>query len=268
MQIPQFGLGTYRLNDQILIDSVKTALDVGYRAIDTAQIYENEAAVGQAIRESGITRQDLFLSTKIWINNFSEQRLIPSLKESLQKLGTEAVDLTLIHWPAPSQGTDITEVMQLLLEAKQQGLTKLIGISNFNIALTQQAIDSIGAEHIATNQIELSPYLQNQNLANYLTQQQIDVASYMTLAYGKVLKDPTLLEIAAQHQATSAQVALAWALQKGYAVIPSSTKRENLISNLKAQELKLSEQEMQLIAELDCNGREIDPPELAPVWDK
>lgn len=268
MQIPQFGLGTYRLNDQILIDSVKTALDVGYRAIDTAQIYENEAAVGQAIRESGIARQDLFLTTKIWINNFSEQRLIPSLKESLQKLGTEAVDLTLIHWPAPSQGTDITEVMQLLLEAKQQGLTKLIGISNFNIALTQQAINSIGAEHIATNQIELSPYLQNQNLANYLTQQQIDVTSYMTLAYGKVLKDPTLLEIAAQYQATSAQVALAWALQKGYAVIPSSTKRENLISNLKAQELKLSEQEMQLIAELDRNGREIDPPELAPVWDK
>ncbi|MFU8545556.1 2,5-didehydrogluconate reductase DkgB [Acinetobacter junii] len=268
MQIPQFGLGTYRLNDQILIDSVKTALDVGYRAIDTAQIYENEAAVGQAIRESGIARQDLFLTTKIWINNFSEQRLIPSLKESLQKLGTEAVDLTLIHWPAPSQGTDITEVMQLLLEAKQQGLTKLIGISNFNIALTQQAINSIGAEHIATNQIELSPYLQNQNLANYLTQQQIDVTSYMTLAYGKVLKDPTLLEIAAQHQTTSAQVALAWALQKGYAVIPSSTKRENLISNLKAQELKLSEQEMQLIAELDRNGREIDPPELAPVRDK
>ncbi|HAV58402.1 MAG: 2,5-didehydrogluconate reductase B [Acinetobacter sp. GWC1_38_13] len=268
MQIPQFGLGTYRLNDQILIDSVKTALDVGYRAIDTAQIYENEAAVGQAIRESGIARQDLFLTTKIWVNNFSEQRLIPSLKESLQKLGTEAVDLTLIHWPAPSQGTDITEVMQLLLEAKQQGLTKLIGISNFNIVLTQQAIDSIGAEHIATNQIELSPYLQNQNLANYLTQQQIDVTSYMTLAYGKVLKDPTLLEIAAQHRATSAQVALVWALQKGYAVIPSSTKRENLISNLKAQELKLSEQEMQLIAELDRNGREIDPPELAPVWDK
>ncbi len=158
--------------------------------------------------------------------------------------------------------------MQLLLEAKQQGLTKLIGISNFNIVLTQQAIDSIGAEHIATNQIELSPYLQNQNLANYLTQQQIDVTSYMTLAYGKVLKDPTLLEIAAQHRATSAQVALVWALQKGYAVIPSSTKRENLISNLKAQELKLSEQEMQLIAELDRNGREIDPAELAPVWDK
>lgn len=85
MQIPQFGLGTYRLNDKILIDSVKTALDVGYRAIDTAQIYENEAAVGQAIRESGIARQDLFLTTKIWVNNFSEQRLIPSLKESLQK---------------------------------------------------------------------------------------------------------------------------------------------------------------------------------------
>ena len=268
MQIPQFGLGTFRLKDQAVIDSVKTALDVGYRAIDTAQIYENEAAVGQAIAESGIPRKEIFLTTKIWINNFSEQRLIPSLKESLQKLGTDAVDLTLIHWPAPSQGTDITEVMQLLLEAKQQGLTQQIGISNFNIALTQQAIDSIGVEHIATNQIELSPYLQNQHLVDYLREQNIDVTSYMTLAYGKVLNDPTLLEIAAQHQATSAQVALAWALQQGYAVIPSSTKRENLISNLKAQDLKLSAEEMQMIAQLERNGREVDPQAWAPEWDK
>lgn len=268
MRIPKFGLGTFRLKDQIAINSVKNALEVGYRAIDSAQIYENEAAVGQAIAESGIARQELFLTTKIWTSNFSEEKLIPSLKESLQKLGTDAVDLTLIHWPAPSQGTNITELMQLLLEAKQQGLTKLIGVSNFNIALTQQAIDSIGAEHIATNQIELSPYLQNQSLVNYLSEQQIDVTSYMTLAYGKVLNDPVLLEIASQHQATTAQVALAWALQRGFTVIPSSTKRENLISNLKAQDLKLSAEEMQMIAQLERNGREIDPPELAPQWDE
>ncbi|MCH7394745.1 2,5-didehydrogluconate reductase DkgB [Acinetobacter dispersus] len=268
MRIPQFGLGTFRLKDQAVIDSVKTALEVGYRAIDTAQVYENEVAVGQAIAESGVTRQDLFLTTKIWVDNFAEDKFIPSLKDSLQKLRTDAVDLTLIHWPAPALGVSIPSVMQLLLEAKQQGLTKQIGISNFNIALTQQAIDSIGVEHIATNQIELSPYLQNRSLVNFLREQNIDVTSYMTLAYGKVLQDPTLVEIAAQHQATTAQVALAWALQNGFAVIPSSTKRENLISNLKAQDLTLSAEEMQLIAQLERNGREVSPKPFAPEWDK
>ncbi|MDM1018720.1 2,5-didehydrogluconate reductase DkgB [Acinetobacter sp. VNK23] len=268
MRIPQFGLGTFRLKDQPVIDSVKTALDVGYRAIDTAQIYSNEAAIGQAIAESGVPRQDIFLTTKIWVDNFAPDKFIPSLKNSLQNLHTDAVDLTLIHWPAPQLGVSIPEVMQLLLEAKQQGLTQHIGISNFNIALTQQAIDSIGVEHIATNQIELSPYLQNHNLVNYLREQNIDVTSYMTLAYGKVLNDPTLLEIAAQHQATSAQVALAWALQNGYAVIPSSTKRENLMNNLKAQDLKLSAEQMQMIAQLERNGREVSPEPYAPEWDQ
>ncbi|MCE1272528.1 MAG: 2,5-didehydrogluconate reductase DkgB [Acinetobacter sp.] len=268
MRIPQFGLGTFRLKDLTVIDSVKTALDVGYRAIDTAQVYDNETAVGQAIAESGVARQDLFLTTKIWVDNFAEDKFIPSLKDSLQKLRTDAVDLTLIHWPAPALGVSIPSVMQLLLEAKQQGLTKQIGISNFNIALTQQAIDSIGVEHIATNQIELSPYLQNRTLVNFLGEQNIDVTSYMTLAYGKVLQDPTLIEIAAQHQATSAQVALAWALQNGFAVIPSSTKRENLISNLKAQDLTLSTEEMQLIAQLERSGRAVSPEPFAPEWDQ
>ncbi|EPU0209476.1 aldo/keto reductase, partial [Acinetobacter baumannii] len=116
MNIPRFGLGTFRLKEQAVIDSVKNALDVGYRAIDTAQIYENEAAIGQAIAESGVSRQDLFLTTKIWVDNFAQDKFIPSLKESLQKLRTDHVDLTLIHWPAPDLGVSIPEIMQLLLE--------------------------------------------------------------------------------------------------------------------------------------------------------
>ncbi|MBJ9983851.1 2,5-didehydrogluconate reductase DkgB [Acinetobacter sp. S40] len=267
MMIPKFGLGTFRLKDQVVIDAVKTALDVGYRAIDTAQIYENEAEVGQAIHESGIARDQLFLTTKIWVDHLNPEQLIPSLKQSLQKLRTDAVNLTLVHWPAPQKGIDIAEVMGLLLHAQQQGLTQHIGISNFNIALTQTAIDSIGQSHIATNQIELSPYLQNRKLVDFLKGQHIDITSYMTLAYGKVLQDPVLQDIASRHQASTAQIALAWALQNGYAVIPSSTKREHLISNLKAQEIQLKEDEMQLIATLNRNGREINPIELAPEWD-
>lgn len=267
MIVPQFGVGTFRLTGDTVIHSVKTALEVGYRAVDTAQIYANEAEVGQAIHESQVNRADIFLTTKIWTENYAADKLIPSLKDSLIKLRTDAVNLSLIHWPAPALGVNIPELMGHLLEAKKQGLTEYIGVSNFNIELTQQAIDSIGAEQIATNQIELSPYLQNERLATYLKQQNIDVTSYMTLAYGKVLNDPILSDIAAQHQASVAQVTLAWALQKGYAVIPSSTKPEHLMSNLKAQEIRLSQDEMQLIATLDRNGREVNPPELAPAWD-
>lgn len=268
MIVPKFGLGTFRLSGQTVIDSVKTALEVGYRAVDTAQIYANEAEVGQAITASQVNRDELFITTKIWTDNYAPEKLIPSLKDSLRKLRTDAVNLTLIHWPAPKMGISIAEVMHALLEAKQQGLTEYIGISNFNIELTQQAIDSIGLEHIATNQIELSPYLQNHRLVDFLHSQNIDVSSYMTLAYGKVLNDPVLLDIAAQHQASSAQIALAWALQQGFAVIPSSTKREHLIANLAAQEIQLSKDEMAAIAKLDRNAREINPEQLAPLWDE
>lgn len=265
--VPQFGVGTFRLSGQTVIDSVKTALEVGYRAVDTAQIYANEAEVGQAIAESQVNRNELFITTKIWTDHYAPDKLIPSLKESLHQLRTDAVNLTLIHWPAPRLGVQIPELMQTLLEAKQQGLTEHIGVSNFNIELTQQAIDSIGLEHIATNQIELSPYLQNQRLVNFLQAKNIDVTSYMTLAYGKVLNDPVLQGIATQHQASTAQIALAWALQKGFAVIPSSTKREHLLANLAAQEIQLTQEEIALISTLERNGREVDPEQLAPIWD-
>ena len=265
--VPQFGIGTFRLTGQTVIDSVKNALDVGYRAVDTAQIYGNEAEVGQAIAESQVNRNEVFITTKIWTDDYAADKLIPSLKDSLQKLRTDAVDLTLIHWPAPSTGISVSEMLHNLLVAKQQGLTKHIGISNFNIELTQQAIAAVGVENIATNQIELSPYLQNQKLVEFLQAQQIDVTSYMTLAYGKVLNDPVLVEIANHHQASTAQIALAWAIQKGFSVIPSSTKRENLIANLKAQDIQLSAEEMQMIAQLERNGREVDPEGLAPLWD-
>ncbi|MDH1512762.1 2,5-didehydrogluconate reductase DkgB [Pseudomonas mosselii] len=267
MSIPSFGLGTFRLTGQAVIDSVKSALELGYRAIDTAQIYKNEAEVGQAIAESGVPRDELFITTKIWVDHYAADKLIPSLRESLAKLRTDHVDLLLIHWPAPDNGVELPEYMQALAEAKHQGLTRQIGISNFNIELTRQAIAVVGQGEIATNQIELSPYLQNRKLTAFLQEQGITTTSYMTLAYGKVLKDPLLAQIAAKHKATVAQVALAWALQLGYAVIPSSTKRENLASNLLAQSLRLDADDMARIATLERNGREVSPDGLAPNWD-
>ncbi|MGG7600211.1 2,5-didehydrogluconate reductase DkgB [Pseudomonas sp. WC1] len=267
MSIPSFGLGTFRLTGQAVIDSVSAALELGYRAIDTAQIYKNEAEVGQAIAASGVPRDELFITTKIWVDNYAADKLIPSLRESLTKLRTEHVDLLLIHWPAPGNGVELPEYMQALAEAKRQGLTRQIGISNFNIELTRQAIAVVGQGEIATNQIELSPYLQNRKLTAFLAEQGIATTSYMTLAYGKVLKDPLLAQIAAKHKATVAQVALAWALQLGYAVIPSSTKRENLASNLLAQSLRLDADDMARIATLERDGREVSPDGLVPAWD-
>ncbi len=265
--IPAFGLGTFRLQGQVVIDSVRNGLEVGYRAIDTAQIYGNEAEVGEAIAASGVRREDLFLTTKIWVDNYAPEKLVASLEESLRKLRTDYVDLTLIHWPAPESGVSVETFMTALADAKAKGLTRRIGISNFNIELTKEAIAVVGKDAIATNQIELSPYLQNRKLVEFLNGEGIHVTSYMTLAYGKVLGDPVIGAIAQRHDATPAQVALAWALQLGYSVIPSSTKRENLASNLLAQTLRLTDEDMAQIAALERNGREVDPIGLAPTWD-
>jgi len=267
MTVPAFGLGTFRLKDQVVIDSVSNGLELGYRVIDTAQIYGNEAEVGQAIVQSGVPRDELFITTKIWTDNFAADKLIPSLKESLAKLKTDHVDLTLIHWPSPGGKVPVAEFMGALLEAKKQGLTREIGVSNFTIALMKEAIAAVGAENIATNQIELHPYLQNRIVADFAKQHGIKITSYMTLAVGEVLKDPVIEQIAKRHNATAAQVTLAWAMQLGYSVIPSSTKRANLESNLKAVDLKLSDDDMAQIAALDRGHRLTSPASLAPQWD-
>ncbi|MDB5971230.1 MAG: 4-nitrobenzaldehyde reductase {multifunctional [Hydrocarboniphaga sp.] len=267
MSIPAFGVGTFRLKDQVVVDSVRTALELGYRAVDTAQIYGNEAEVGQAIADSGVGRGELFLTTKIWVDRYSRDKLVPSLETSLAKLRTDCVDLTLIHWPSPGGAVPVAEFMSALAEAKVLGLTRQIGVSNFTIDLMKQAIDVVGADAIATNQIELHPYLQNRKLADFARSQGISITSYMTLAYGQVLKDALMLRIADKHRATPAQVALAWAMQQGYAVIPSSTRRENLQSNLKSLDLKLDAEDMAQIATLDRGHRLANPASLAPLWD-
>jgi 2,5-diketo-D-gluconate reductase B len=265
--IPALGLGTFRLKGDAALDSVRQGLQAGYRLVDTAQIYGNEAEVGQAIADSGVPRHELFLTTKVWTEHLAKDRLADSLKDSLRKLGTEQVDLTLIHWPSPGCAVPVAEFMGALADAQDQGLTRLIGVSNFNNALLQEAIDAVGADRIATHQIELHPYLQNRTAAAFAKAHGVHVTSYMTLAYGKVLADPEIAEIAAARGATPAQVVLAWAMQSGYAVIPSSTKRVNLESNLKAATLVLRADEMKRIAALDRGERLVSPEGLAPKWD-
>ncbi|SMC18345.1 2,5-diketo-D-gluconate reductase B [Andreprevotia lacus DSM 23236] len=266
MSIPAFGLGTFRLQGQQVIDSVRTGLELGYRHVDTAQIYGNEAEVGAAIAQSGVPRSELFITTKVWIDHLATGKLLPSLDESLSKLGIDQVDLALIHWPATGDAPAVADYLPDLLAAKRQGLARQIGVSNFTIAHLQQAIACIGAGEIATNQVELHPFLQNRQLAQFAAGHGIHLTAYMPLAYGKVMQEPLLQDIARQHNATPAQVALAWLLQQGHAVIPSSTRRDNLHSNLAAQTLKLSSADMQAIAGLDRNERLVNP-DFAPAWD-
>lgn len=266
MTMPQIGAGTFRLQGQQAIDSVANALDLGYRHIDTAQIYGNEGEVGQALAESGVARGEVFVTTKIWTEHLAGEALIPSLEESLRKLRMDTVDLTLIHWPSPGATVPVAESMRALMTARERGLTRAIGISNFTIPLMREAIDAVGAQNIATNQVELHPYLQNRAVAAFAREHGIHVTAYMPLAYGKVLDDPAIQAIAARLDATPAQVTLAWLLAKGYAVIPSSTRRANLESNLAATSLKL---DVDAIAAIDAleRGERLVSPDFAPAWD-
>ncbi|WP_371816404.1 2,5-didehydrogluconate reductase DkgB [Roseateles sp. DAIF2] len=265
--MPPLGLGTFRLQGQAVTDSVRHGLQLGYRLIDTAQIYGNEAEIGAAIAASGVPRRELFLTTKIWTEHLAGDRLIASLKDSLARLRSEAVELTLIHWPSPNGAVPLAESLQALAEAQAQGLTARIGVSNFPVALLREAVALLGPDRVFTNQVELHPYLQNRAVVAAARELGVGIGSYMTLAYGEALQDPVVRAIAAARTATPAQVLLAWALQQGYAVIPSSTRRENLQSNLRAAELRLSTEEMARIAALDRGRRLVNPEGLAPAWD-
>jgi 2,5-diketo-D-gluconate reductase B len=264
--IPQLGLGTFRLQGQQAIDSVRKGLELGYRHIDTAQIYGNEAEVGQALQASSVPRGDVFVTTKIWTEHLAGDKLIPSLKDSLHKLRIDQVDLTLIHWPSPQAAVPVAESMQALLEAREQGLTGAIGVSNFTNAQLAQAIDAVGAANIATNQVELHPFLQNRGVAAFAGSHGIHVTAYMPLAYGKAVQDAAIQAIAARIGATPAQVTLAWLMAKGHAVIPSSTRRENLAANLGSLDLRLSAADSETIDGLE-RGERLVSPDFAPAWD-
>ncbi|MEH6433955.1 2,5-didehydrogluconate reductase DkgB [Massilia sp. DD77] len=266
MHMPQLGLGTFRLQGQQAIDSVRNGLELGYRHIDTAQIYGNEAEVGQALAESGVARDEVFVTTKIWTEHLAAGKLGASLKESLRKLRLERVDLTLVHWPSPGAAAPVAETMGALLAAREAGLTGAIGISNFPVALMREAIAAAGAANIATNQVEFHPYLQNRALAAFAREAGIHLTAYMPLAYGKVMDDPVIAAIAARNKATPAQVSLAWLLAKGHAVIPSSTRRAHLASNLEASALALAPEDLAALDALD-RGERLVSPDFGPQWD-
>ncbi|WIX31308.1 2,5-didehydrogluconate reductase DkgB [Salinicola sp. JS01] len=265
--LPQPGLGTYRLKEQAVIDSVTSALDLGYRHLDSAQMYGNEAAVGKAVRQSGIPRDELFITTKIWWDQLEPAALTASLEQSLEAFGLDQVDLALIHWPSPEDKVPMADYLGALDACRQRGLTRHIGVSNFTIAQIDQALALPGGEHLVTNQIEVHPFLANRALVEHCQAKGLEVTAYMPLAVGRVMDNDVLQRIAERHAVTPAQIALAWVAARDIIVIPSSTKPAHQKANLEALELRLSDAEIAEIDGLD-RGERIADPDFAPAWDE
>jgi 2,5-diketo-D-gluconate reductase B len=261
------GLGTFRIKGQQLTDLVETALDIGYRHIDTATMYGNEADIGKALRKSNLGSDKVFVTTKVWHEDLEHDALLDSLKRSADNLQRDRIDLALIHWPSPGDKVPLQESLDALQRAKQDGLIANFGVSNFTRRLLKQAVGHVGPDNILTNQVELHPFMQNRAITNLCDELGIRVTAYMPLAVGKVMEEPALQEIADAHDTSPAAVALAWLLHNKRTVIPSSTKAEHLRSNFDAQHLPLSAQELKQIDALDRNERIIDP-DFAPDWDE
>lgn len=250
-RIPQFGFGTYKMTDDDVAHAVTFALREGYRHIDTAQMYHNEAAVGRAIAASGVPREEIFVTTKLDNPNHEPAVARRTFAESLEKLGTDYVDLFLIHWPLPQQyGGDYLSTWKVLEEFKADGRARSIGVSNFQQHHLERLIQD--SETVpAVDQIELHPYFQNVGVAEFCRENRIVVEAWSPLARSAIVKEPLLERIAAVHNCTPAQVALAWHIAKGHVVFPKSVTHSRIVENLGALNVNLTVNEVERINELD-----------------
>lgn len=265
--IPALGLGTWELQGDAARRLVENALDVGYRHLDTAEAYGNEAEVGRALRASGLDREQLFLTTKVWPDHYAPTDFRDAVAASLERLGVDAVDLLLLHWPR-FRGTTLEETVDLLNEARAEGRARHIGVSNFNTRLLTRAAEASEAP-LAVNQVEYHPFLDQSEVLASVRERGMALTAYSPLAHGRVPGDRTLSEIGERHGKTAAQVALRWLLdQERVAAIPRTSDPEHCAENFRVFDFRLSEEERAGISRLaEPGGRVIDPVGLAPDWD-
>jgi 2,5-diketo-D-gluconate reductase B len=265
--IPAMGFGTFGRTGSAGIDALLFALETGYRHLDTAQSYGTERECGEALRRSGLAREDVFVTTKTTGENSRRGKLIESLKRSNEAIGVDAVDLTLIHWPVDPRGKlPKAEYLPELAEAQDLGLTRLIGVSNFTIADIEEAETILGPDTLATNQFERHPLLRNQKLVDSCVRHGIAVTCYLPLARGRCAGIPAIETIAKTRGATPHQIALAASLTEGHIVIPTSGQHDRIAENFAARSITLSPTELQTITALDRNERQINPV-WSPAWD-
>ncbi|CAA9291129.1 MAG: Oxidoreductase, aldo/keto reductase family [uncultured Chloroflexi bacterium] len=245
--MPALGLGTWQLRGQTCEAAVRTALDLGYRHIDTAEMYGNEAEVGQALADSGVPREHVFITTKVWPDHFRATALQKAAADSLARLRTDYVDLLLLHWP--SRDVPLEETVPALAEVAERGQARAIGVSNFSIEQLRHA-SRLTRVPIANNQVELHVLQPQAALVEHARAHGLTVTAYSPLAKGRLTDDPVLSRIAAQHGKTAAQVALRWLVQQGVAVIPKATREPNLRANAQIFDFALSPADLQQLASL------------------
>lgn len=261
-RVPALGLGTYQLEGENCVHGVAHALEAGYRHIDTAQVYENEAEVGAGVRASGVDRSEVFLTTKFHRGHCKYDAVFAAAENSLAKLGTDYIDLLLIHWP--NESVPIAETVGAMYELQQQGKIRHVGLSNFPTKLVAEA-----AQHapIFAVQVEFHPYLGQAKLLAQAKKMGYMLTGYSPLALGKVLTDPVLIEIGRAHGKSPVQVTLRWALQhEEVAVIPKASSDAHRLSNLEVFDFELTAAQMAAIAGLDRRERIFDY-DISPEWD-
>ncbi len=264
-RVPVLGFGTWQLKGETCTDVVRYVIDeIGYRHIDTAQAYENETEVGRAIRESDVPREDIFLTTKIWMDQLEPENMITSADRSLDRLDMEHVDLLLIHWP--NDAVPLSESLDALKRIKDAGKARHIGVSNFTVALLREAVEENGAD-LLCNQVEYHPFISQGPVLDFLRGAGMMLTAYCPIAQGEVFKSPTLQRIGETHGKNEAQVALRWLIeQDGVAAIPRSSNKDRAAQNFDIFDFALGDGE---IAEIDGleQGHRLINPSWAPAWD-
>lgn len=262
--IPALGFGTFEITGPAGEAAIRTAIDLGYRQIDTAIRYGNEAEVGRAIRASGVPRGELFVTTKIWFNDLAPETVHRRVDESLDRLGLDQVDLLLVHWPA--KDIPLAETLAAFAEEKRKGRTRLIGVSNFPVALLDQALEVHKAE-LFCNQVEYHPFLSQEKLLTRMRRAGMLLNAYQPIARGKVFDNDLLNALGRKYGKSAGQVTLRWLVQQdGVGAIPRSSKPENMRANLEIFDFELSPEDMAAIHGL-ARGQRYSSFEWAPAWD-
>ena len=262
-KIPLVGLGTWQLSGDTCVKIVREALKIGYRHVDTAAMYGNEAEVGEGIRGSDIPRDQIFLTTKVWREDLGAKDFRRSVEDSLTKLGLPYVDLILIHWP--NAHIPLVDTVEAMKQVKRDGLAKHIGVSNFTVALIEEATKL--SDELVTNQIELHPYLDASAVIARCREHGLSVTAYCPIARGNAGNDAALARIGKQHGKSAAQVSLRYLVQQQIVVIPRTSKVERLKQNLDIFDFELSKQEMADIAKLARPSGRVVNVGFAPAWD-